>query len=899
MSDLNQKLLERYESKRAVRLLIGISEPDLQLRSYRQAAAVLHQFVPEALRPLAPEYFHENPRIFLFDDIVRISGERSDGLFTLKPEVRKQALGQFSSRTEMRKALKVNPDRLLTPIQKMWEDYLTTGSLPLPESLGYYQLINLCQILSWLNNTDKSLPDQTYVLGLVRRKSVLASFEHLVISNFTGRVEELTMLRDHIGALPTTTGVEDVIRRLADWLKAPHKPILAIYGPGGIGKSALIGRMLWENTQAEPQARILFAYLAFDQETLRVEAPFTILVEAAAQFELQLPEQTDPFNHFNDFVRKFRDARGALGDRKEVKSSRKARLDEVQTIDNELYSAFASLLMVIGTRTYDNKVVKNPVLLVLDTFEEVQYRDQESLAGFWRMLNIIQTAYPPFRVIISGRASVSSSGLDTKHLEEKPLLELSMPDRVSLLGSLGVLDIALAEAVAQQVGGSPLSLRLAANVIASHPEAVTSKGIKDLSTRKWLFFQVDEQLIQGQLYRRILDHIHDENVRKLAHPGMVLRRVSPDIILKVLAPLCQIPVNSLVEAERLFNDLKREHALVQSGESGTLIYRPEIRQAMVRLLEQDKFSEVWRLHRAAIDYYSNKEGVEARAEEIYHRLVLGEDELWRLDSMWMNGIEHSIAASLDEYPDQAKAWLASRMNLEVPRSVFQNADIFEWERNIYRKVQRALSELQTDWALELLGERAERSEASPLFALEAKTHLLSNNLDQAQAVLEKAIERVSNSNNRGRLAELFWLQSQVAILRDEPENGDRLLEQAEKAIEKASNPVPLMHILCHRLLLREKFHVDYNDTAAQIRVRLNHACERNDESSAFSAPYVLQLAMTLLGNEFPKTTERLSPFITFQTSLSEDPLTSENLQGLEEYREPWEREHNPSSEALA
>jgi hypothetical protein len=891
MADVTQALLARYQSKRTERASVPEPPPHPQLRSYRHAAAVLHRFTPETLSPADDEPQHESPRLLLFDDIVRVPGEWEDRLFTLKPEVRKNALRELSTREAMREALGANPDRVRTRVQQMWEEYLESGSIPDPETLGYRQLTNLCQILSWLDGLDPDLPPQETVLDLVRRRSVLASFEHLVADNFTGRVKELAMLREHLEALPVATGFQAVRLQLEAWLKTIRKPILAIYGPGGIGKSALIGRLLWEHSQAEPDARIPFAYLAFDQPTLRVETPFTLLVEAVAQFELQAPEHADSVEKFHESVRAFRDAKGALGDRSEEQLSRRGRINEVRKLDNDLYRDFAALMRTVGARTLDGSPVHVPVLLVLDTFEEVQYRDRESLAGFWRMLDTLQKAYPPLRVIISGRGPISGLGVDAGNIREVLLEALEPEDRVMLLQRLGVEDPSVARTVAEQVGGSPLSLLLAANVITKDPEAAGSKGISGLTTRKWLFFQVDEQIIQGQLYRRILDHIHNKNVRALAHPGMVLRRVTPDVILEVLAPLCLPMVKDLDEATLLFEELRREHALVLVGDDGALVYRPEIRRAMIRLLQQDRYGDVRALHRAAIKFYQAGDDVTARAEEIYHRLVLGEDELWQIDSRWMTGIESSIVANVEEYPDRLKAWLASRMNLEVPRSVFANASTADWERNTTRKVQSALSELNTEWALSLLGERSDRTDASPLFALEAKTHLLRNDLQSASVALERGIEHVSTSTNRGRLAELFWLESQVALLRDDSQAGDRALERAEKAIENASNPIPLTHILCHRLLVRRGETDRYRDVG-EIRARLNTVCERIDENTAYSAPYVVRLALDVLENEFPKTTARLGPLVQPEAQTSTgDPLTSENLQGLDEYREAWELEN--------
>jgi hypothetical protein len=793
MSEVTKTLLDKYASRRASQPSIPAAVEDSQRRSYRLAAAVLHAFAPDSLLPLDSRYGHPRPQVVLFDELTRLVGGWSEGLYTLKPEMRRQALRELGSRERMWQALKANPERPRTSFQEMWEDYLRTGEIPAPEKLGYQQLTELHQLVSWMEGLDASLPDTAYVLDLARRKSVLSSFEHLVISNFTGRKKELSRLREHVGVLTPQANLKYITRQLAQWATQKSRSILSIYGPGGIGRSALIGRFLWEHVQTVPETRISFAYLAFDQPTLRIETPFTLLVEATSQFELQHPELAENFEIFNTRVREYREIIGKLGDRQEVRATRGERIMEAQELNVTLYREFARLLKTIGLRQVKNQKVYIPVLLVFDTFEEVQYRDLESLTEFWRMLDLIQNDYPHLRVLISGRAPVAGLGVRRQEVVEWQLTELALSDRVTLLHRLGVGDPAVAKAVAEQVGGNPLSLRLAANVLASDPQTATTKGIRDLTTTRWLLFQVDEQLIQGQLYRRILDQIHDENVRKLAHPGMVLRRVNPEVILEVLAPVCEIPISDYEEAQALFGELRREQGLVQSGEGDELIYRPEIRRAMIRLLEQDRYSQVRELHRAAIDYYARQDGLEARAEEFYHRLVLDEDDPREYGGRWEKGIEASLASSLEEYPDRAKAWLAIRINIEVPREVLLNVDTAEWERNTTRKVQRALSQLDTEHALSLLHERPQRTEESPLYALEAKAYLLRDEFKKASDVLERGIRRVSESTNRGRLAELFWLQSQVALLRKDAATADQMLERAEHAIENSDSSISCMH----------------------------------------------------------------------------------------------------------
>jgi hypothetical protein len=149
------------------------------------------------------------------------------------------------------------------------------------------------------------------------------------------------------------------------------------------------------------------------------------------------------------------------------------------------------------------------------------------------------------------------------------------------------------------------------------------------------------------------------------------------------------------------------------------------------------------------------------------------------------------------------------------------------------------------------------------------------------------------------LAELFWLQSQVSLLRKDPETADQLLQHAERAIEKSDSPVPSMHVICHRLLLRDTFPGNYSENVVQLRVRLNQVCEQLDDSSMYHAPFVTQLAVFLLKEEFPKTTARLEQFISPGFTPTSDLLTSENLRGLEEYRESWELADGPTLEAAA
>jgi hypothetical protein len=136
------------------------------------------------------------------------------------------------------------------------------------------------------------------------------------------------------------------------------------------------------------------------------------------------------------------------------------------------------------------------------------------------------------------------------------------------------------------------------------------------------------------------------------------------------------------------------------------------------------------------------------------------------------------------------------------------------------------------------------------------------------------------------------------VRRNDPLAADALFQQAEEALSQGvkhgSNPLPLVHVLCQRLLLRKVFSVAYAEPAAPIRLRLSQACDRLPDSVPLASQFVLRQALELLQREFPQTSQRLQPLVlmsppTNAPAANLELLTNENLQGLEEYRESWEK----------
>jgi hypothetical protein len=111
-----------------------------------------------------------------------------------------------------------------------------------------------------------------------------------------------------------------------------------------------------------------------------------------------------------------------------------------------------------------------------------------------------------------------------------------------------------------------------------------------------------------RLYQRLLHHITDPEVRKLAHPGLVLRRITPGIIRDVLAEPCGLEVEDAVAAQRLFERLRNQVSLVAPAEPGILRHRPDVRRMMLPLILEDKPEQARRIQERAVTFMSSGPG---------------------------------------------------------------------------------------------------------------------------------------------------------------------------------------------------------------------------------------------------------------------------------------------------
>jgi hypothetical protein len=688
---------------------------------YLKAAAVLTSFDPETIRPVggaSPEELKQS-----FEELISrstvIYDRHAEGVWSLRGDIRRRVLRSLKDRRAMAACLKANPRRPKTGLQKMFERYLRDEA-PAVSDQTPHQLSQTLQVLDWLGGILPGLPERDELRDRMEWDALLAPFRFLVDEHFSGRKIELGRLHDYVGVLETESILSAITRTFRQVFNLKEKPPLLVCGPGGIGKSTLLAKFILNHATASREKRIPFAYLDLDRPNLWAREPLTLLAEIAQQLSVQYPESRHGFTATqNAILAELTRVARSSGVTGKGASSPPWRIREI--LREEFLQDFGR--MVVSTVGLDK-----PLLLVLDTFERVQFRSQDQIEDLWEFLDALQKHVPQLRTVIAGRAPMDR--LRKLPVEEMPLPEFDQPSAEAYLKSHKISEPAITRRILQQVGRNPLSLKLAVEVIAGERN---ESAIQELVPNR-----VNERLIQGILYRRILRHISDEDVRRLAHPGLILRRITPELIQQVLAEPCGVLVPDYERAQELFNKLKREVSVVASSDDGSLRHRPDLRQLMIRLLTADEPQRVEEIQRRAIGFYSGSDEPVSRAEEIYHRLALGEDTK-SVSPLWLPGVEQYLMGPWDELSEAAQTFLASRTEYELSESVWRVADPESGERRAARRAEEFLAKGLPERALEVARAHKNRSPLSPLYALEGRALFLLREFEQSRKCVQRGI----------------------------------------------------------------------------------------------------------------------------------------------------------------
>lgn len=628
--------------------------------------------------------------------------------WALTREARRSVLS-LASAEDIQNAVANTKSRFVDPISVALREQLTTEKVDV-EAAVLPKLEAARLAATWLQDVKGTSVDSLDELNReIELRRLLKPFRRMVGLDgderseadasrirFYGRENEIKRLRDFVGVVPASSllGSFGRLTKRLGQAALGARPMV-IWGIGGVGKTTLIAKFVLEHAEAA-RSRYPFAYLDFDRATVSARRPELLLAEMCNQVGAQFPELGEKMRALQDKAR----ALSAMADGTSEKASPDAALVEELTRylpqgSRDVVTFVALLPLLKDFRAaIDTHIAglesmfewERPFLLVLDTFEVVQYSeiDVRRVEDFIRVLTSSKNGlgWPRLRLIVSGRKRPPKF-LDhtVRETDEIGLGALDKSGCIQMLLALAKdsdKPITMAEAQklieamiaglgeSQPWGLHPLTLKLLGSLFASAKNATGSDVVHQLIselTNKTGNGRLNKALIDGILIRRILGHVADERVRALADPGLVVRRITSDVIRNVMAlgtpapgsPEEIITGDSLEfdpwilstktsgdpprdEAEEIFDAFRREVSLVEHEEDGGLRHRQDLRQEMLPLIKARRPNRFDQLHRLAYKHFRSKaEAMEtdqsSRAEAIYHGLWL-DVPLEEIDSLW-------------------------------------------------------------------------------------------------------------------------------------------------------------------------------------------------------------------------------------------------------------------------
>lgn len=710
---------------------------------YREAATLLGSFDSQSLRPRSPVK-PDTLRGFLVEDCERVTTARGNR-WRLRPEVRAATLRRLGTPQRMLRTLTQEAADPVDVTRAMAAAHLA-GTAPDLDRQTVAQLYGTAEAIGWLAPAGVTMPPESEVRRRLGRAMLLDPLRALAGDGFVGRGPELRRLTGYVGFHHGR--VTEVLQRV---LHLGEAPPLVIHGPGGVGKSTLVARFILDHADLGPDGSLPFAYLSFDRTDLVPQQPLTLLAEAVRQLALLYPAIGEKASAFETAVRASArplltaDRQSGLAAVSAHDVAPRARRDE-----QKLLPRFASL---VRGATQGREV---PLLWLLDTFEQAQRRGAHSIDRLWGFLEELQAACPYLRIVIAGRAPLPDH--PTRSL---PLQGFRTETALAFLrGELHDMELSdrFLRAVVRQVSGNPLSLKLAAELLRREGDG----GVHHLAGQRRALAKLSAEEVQGVLYQRILDNLDSPELRRIANPGLTVRRITPEVIKDVLAEPCGLGKIDDRRAAELFEALRSEASLVAPvpGEEA-VVHRTDVRRAMLPLLSRDNGEAVAKIHRRAIRYYDAREGEANRIEELYHRLVLGQSTA-TLNRNWDADAGRQLDTAMDEFPEAAQAYLADKLDISIDLDTLRAADEEIWTRQAIRIARQLLDAGRPLVALAVASERRTATLHPRIRAVEIEAQAAAGRADEALRLAHEYLADEVAPSDTAALVDLLILAARVA-----------------------------------------------------------------------------------------------------------------------------------------
>jgi cellulose synthase operon protein C len=692
-----------------------MEEAEKVKQSLQDRVSMLHLFDPfDVEGDLGPA---EVTRI-LGADVEPATDDEGKARWSLRPGVRDASLARLGTAKEILASARKSRARIATHTQLLFESWLEGKPPPIPtDEEG---IAELRMVACWMENVRGAHPPAASVLASVQRERFRARLGAAVGPSFRGRAAELEELR-HEALGPRTIVIE---------------------ARGGMGKSALLAKLLLDLGAFEPNTRVLAAHLDLDDSNLDVAEPTSLLEAIAVQLDAQVDQSLREF-------------------KQQAQAARRGTMEANDGPSRDMFLAMQLRKRFEGWMQSSSSLGQpyQRVVIIVDTIDRGFAKSPELTRAAIDVLLTSLTGIPS-TLILSGRAPIP------KHLflEDETRLTLDELDEdaaVGVLLSLGVPTESFARALADKFGRLPLTLRLVARVVTQEQGGFSEKDL----TSPELDDAVEHALVLGFLYRRILAHALDPRVRRIAHPGFALRAITPALVENVLGWAPDPPVRDSADAKQLHEKLRGMHDLVVVDADGeTVRLRPEVRTEALRLMRKDPTAanDLARVHEAAIAWFGRSGANEAaKAEEVYHLLHLG-----RFDdaaSRWTPEIARRLTDAGDDLDENARAWLEERLDDDAFHAHAEREKLRAWEDDAAKRIDMLLARGSAEEAETILQERDARTMDNARFALaEAKIHAAQARSERAREAAQRAVSLAEGASDHRSAAEAHTVLAQIA-----------------------------------------------------------------------------------------------------------------------------------------
>ena len=653
-------------------------------------AAVVSGFLP---RDLAPGVIQGETRSEAESSVLRFAETMHDraGLkWSLNRESRTRILTEAVKSGDLAEALNRTAEQFRDPISRALRVCLAgKATESTPSDLKELEATRTA--VSWLTGVPGlTLPGIDKLDREIELRRLLAPMERMtgqsaagagpsITHRFFGRKNELEQLRGYVGAIPAAS-LNSIATRAYKFVASAlrDRVPLAVWGVGGAGKTTLISKFVLEHAEAAV-SRYPFVFLDFDRTIISARNRVGLIGEMCLQLGTQFEGLTQPMADLRTRVNMFATGAAEAADRDSI-SRLFPYIQELRSLVDSQMKALES--------TFE---WSRPFLVILDTFEVVQYMPEDvlSLEEFFAALAFGSdgSLWSRLRLIIAGRKQVTTFGnrktesLAVGALDKQGSVDMLLESASGANKAISDKDAALlvsvvAKATGEAKGGvQPLRLKLLGEIFSKATEdgatlvhSLVSEFQQPLGTSGL----AGNILIDGILVRRMIGHVADARVRALADPGLVVRRITAEVIRQVMAPASAKPgdtseapehldedvkepwILSQKEATEIFEAFKREVSLVEIDGTG-LRHRADVRQEMLPLIRARRPKRFKALHRLAFEYFlslvqKNPSDRPSVAEALYHGLWLGES-LEELNSLWPKDSGFDPRIDAGEFPE--------------------------------------------------------------------------------------------------------------------------------------------------------------------------------------------------------------------------------------------------------